>query len=51
MHHRLTLKVAKFQLPTPKHFRTVVKNIGGGGGGGGHHALTPMSYRVNDLKS
>ena len=30
MLHRLILKVTKFQLPTPKHFSTVVKNFFGG---------------------
>ena len=30
MLNRLILKVTKFQLPTPKRLRTVVKNIWGG---------------------
>ena len=30
MLYRLTLKVTKFQLPTPRRFSTVVKNILGG---------------------
>ena len=47
MPHRLILKVTKFQLPTPKRFSTVVKNIFFWEGGR-HHA-PPMSSRVNDL--
>ena len=35
MHHRLILKVTKFQLPPPKRLSTVVKNIFWGEGGEG----------------
>ena len=45
MPHRLILKVTKFQLPPPKRFGTVVKNILGG-----HHAPPPMSNRVNSRR-
>ena len=41
MLHRLMLKVTNFQLPTPKCFSTVVKNIFGG-----HHG-PPMTNKVN----
>ena len=41
MFHKLTLKITKFQLPSPKRFSTVGKNILED-----HHAPLPMSNRV-----
>ena len=40
--HRLILKVTKFQLPPPKRFGTVVKNIFGG-----HHAHPPCQIGLS----